>query len=385
MIINTNPSKNMTSDYLKNRRNKLLFTPGPLTTLSSVKEAAFYDLGSRDRDFIDIIRAVRTRLLNLAHASDEFDSIIIQGSGTYGIESVISSSIPGNGMLLNIINGAYGHRISKIARIHGIPLTELECDENQLPDPGEIESALRDNPGITHISVVHCETTTGILNPLTEIAEIAGRFNKALIVDAMSSFGAYEIDVAKLKISYLISSSNKCIEGIPGFSFVIASRMELEKCRENSRTLSLDLYDQWCGLNGNGQFRFTPPVQVILAFNQALDELEAEGGIRARGIRYRDNNELLVKGMSRIGFRLYLPEQLRSYIITSFLYPEHKSFSFNNFYERLSEKGFVIYPGKLSTMDCFRIGNIGQLHQIDMHMLLDAIQEVLFEMKINIK
>jgi 2-aminoethylphosphonate-pyruvate transaminase len=373
-----------TSD-LQIKKDKLLFTPGPLTTTASVKEAALADLGSRDSIFLEVVRNIRQRLLDLAHsASPEYEAIIMQGSGTFGIESVISSAVPAEGMLLNIINGAYGRRISQMAKIHSIPLIELIFEENQLPDLQEIESQLKDNPLITHVSVVHCETTTGIINPISEIGKIVSAQNKVFIVDAMSSFGAYDIDLKSCNISFLISSSNKCIEGIPGFSFILASRTELEKCKSHARTLSLDLYDQWSGLNLNGQFRFTPPVQVMLSFNEALNELAIEGGIKARAKRYYENNSLLISGMRNLGFKTYLPTEIRGHIITSFHYPTHPNFSFDTFYGILSDKGFVIYPGKLSKVDCFRIGNIGQLFFIDIHMLIDAIEETLFEMKIKL-
>jgi 2-aminoethylphosphonate-pyruvate transaminase len=375
----------MTVTELNKTRDKLLFTPGPLTTTTAVKEAALSDLGSRDPAFTSIVQRIRQRLLALAHVeSPEYEAVIIQGSGTFGIESVISSAIPANGMLLNIINGAYGRRISQIARVHSVPLIELNYEENQLPDLQEIETLIQNNSQITHISIIHCETTTGLFNPIEDIVEITVRYNKAIIIDAMSSFGAYNIDLRKLQVSFLISSSNKCIEGIPGCSFILARRTDLEKCKNQARTLSLDLYDQWSGLKANGQFRFTPPVQVLLSLNEALDELEKEGGIRARANRYRENNSLLVSGVSKLGFKLYLPDEMRGYIITSFLYPGHPNFSFETFYSRLSEKGFVIYPGKLSKADCFRIGNIGQLFFIDIHMIIDAIEETLHEMKIKL-
>jgi len=363
---------------------KLLFTPGPLTTSESIKEASLADLGSRDSVFIDLVAEIRQKLLKLAHVqSPEYEAVIIQGSGTFGVESVISSAIPGSGKLLNIINGAYGRRISQMARIHNIHLIEAEYSENQLPDLNEIESLLTEHPEISHISIVHGETTTGLLNPLNAIADLASRFNKVLIVDAMSTFGAYEIYQKSLNISFLIASSNKCIESIPGFSFILAARPELEKCKQNARTLALDIYDQWEGLNNTGQFRFTPPVQSLLAFHEALHELDREGGIMARGQRYEENNHILVKGMRKLGFRLYLNDDIRSYIITSFHYPEDIGFSFDSFYSKLNEKGFVIYPGKLSKVDCFRIGNIGNLFPSDMHNLIRAIGEVTEEMNIK--
>jgi len=365
-------------------QHKLLFTPGPLTTSMEVKKAALTDLGSRDSSFISYVQEIRSKLLDLAHvASPEYEAIIIQGSGTFGIEATISSAIPSNGLLLNIINGAYGHRISQIARIHSIPLLELIYDENCLPDLHEIESVLENHPEITHIAIVHGETTTGLLNPIAEIGEIATNFNKSLIVDAMSTFGAYEVDVKKLNISYIVSSSNKCIEGIPGFSFVIAKSAELIKCKGQARTLSLDLYAQWLGLDLNGQFRFTPPVQALLAFHTALLELEKEGGVRARGGRYAINNAVLTEGMKTMGFKQYLPDKIRSYIITSFLYPAGPNFTFEEFYKTLNDKNCVIYPGKLSKVDCFRIGNIGQLYPEDIKTLLLAIKETISELNIS--
>jgi 2-aminoethylphosphonate-pyruvate transaminase len=306
----------------------------------------------------------------------------MQGSGTFGIEATISSAVPKIGMLLNIINGAYGRRISQIARIHSIPLLELIYEENETPDLLEIESTLMKNPLITHVSVIHGETTTGLLNPIAEIGYIVSSYGKAYIVDAMSTFGAYDINMKALNISYLISSSNKCIEGIPGFSYVLAQRSELEKCKFQSRSLSLDLYDQWSGLNTNGQFRFTPPVQALLAFREALNLLEKEGGVHGRAERYSVNNALLTGEMKELGFELYLPAQLRSYIITSFLYPSHPDFSFETLYSKLNEQGFVIYPGKLSKMDCFRIGNIGQLYPADIQNLVDSIESVMHEMNV---
>jgi 2-aminoethylphosphonate-pyruvate transaminase len=372
------------SDSKKNEE-KLLFTPGPLTTSYTVKEAALRDLGSRDSAFIRYIAEIRKKLVKLAHADlPEYEAVIIQGSGTFGIESVISSSLPDKGVLLNIVNGAYGRRISHIARIHSIPLFELVYDEDQIPDIKEIEQTILNNPEITHIALVHGETTTGLINPLDTTGEIASRHNKVFIVDAMSTFGAYDIDIKSCGISFLISSSNKCIEGIPGFSFVIAKSSELEKCKNQARTLSLDLYSQWNGFKSDGQFRFTPPVQAILAFHEALYELEEEGGILARSNRYIENNRVLTDEMQKIGFRLYLSEKTRGYIITSFLYPDN-NFNFNEFYSRLNEKGFVIYPGKLSKTDCFRIGNIGQLFPDDIRNLTEAIKTVIMEMNIILK
>lgn len=364
--------------------DKLLFTPGPLTTSSTVKEAMLRDLGSRDYEFIEKVNFIRNELLILAGVSrhDGYESIIMQGSGTFGIESVISSIIPAAGNLLVIINGAYGERISKIAEIHKIKQTRLVFAEYELPDVTGIEEILSSNPYITHVAVVHCETTTGIVNPVEAIGLLCQYYGKTYIVDAMSSFGAYPLDMAGCSIDFLISSSNKCIEGVPGFSFVIANRTKLEEAEGKARSLVLDLHAQWKGLETDGQFRFTPPTHVILAFEQALRELEIEGGIAGRAFRYQENYKKLVNGMRELGFKEYLEPEKQGYIITSFLYPQHSNFDFKAFYRKLSDRGFVIYPGKLSHADCFRIGNIGKIYGDDIDLLLHHVKETLLEMEV---
>jgi len=364
----------------KNNRNpddKLLFTPGPLTTTQTVKEQMLSDLGSRDSTFINIIADIRTRLLRLGNVSKKlgYETVIIQGSGTYGIEAVISSALPEGGHLLLIINGAYGERMLKIANIHGIKTSIIRYPENQIPIKNEIESALQRDPSITHLATVHCETTTGIINDVNAIGKIASKHNKTYIVDAMSSFGGIPLDIRETGIDFLISSSNKCIEGVPGFSFVIVKKSKLKQTRNNARTLTLDLYDQWDVLERTGQFRFTPPVQVIKAFLQALIELDNEGGISARAERYRKNFTILSQGMSELGFEMYLSPEHAGYIITSFRYPRASWFDFNDFYKYLSDRDLVIYPGKLTKDYCFRIGNIGQLYPQDIKKLLKEIQK----------
>lgn len=366
-------------------KDKALFTPGPLTTSRTVKQAMLCDLGSRDIEFIQMVRDIRENLVELAMAStDRYTAVIMQGSGTFGIESVISSVVPENGKLLILVNGAYGERMAQMARIHKIPLVIQACPEDQTPDLLGLEETLIDNTDITHVAVVHCETTTGIMNPIGEIGRIVRKYERSYIVDAMSSFGAYPIPVEEFGIDYLISSSNKCIEGVPGFSFIIAAQEALNTCKGNARTLAMDLFAQWEGLEKNGQFRFTPPVQVLRAFRQALVELEVEGGVDGRAKRYRRNYDLTLTAMEEMGFIPYLTPENRGYTITSFRYPEHSSFSFEEFYKRLSDKGCVIYPGKLSHADCFRIGHIGRLDQADVFLLISAIRETLIEMQIDL-
>jgi len=367
-------------------KDKALFTPGPLTTSRTVKQAMLCDLGSRDTEFIQMVREIRAQLIKLAMTSEDFyTSVLMQGSGTFGIESVISSAIPTNGKLLILVNGAYGERMTHMAKIHNIEMLIQACPENQTPDLRLLENTLIANPDISHVAVVHCETTTGIINPIGEIGRLVNTYKRVYIVDAMSSFGAYPIPVEDFKIDFLISSSNKCIEGVPGFSFIIARIEALKACKGNARTLAMDLFSQWEGLEKSGQFRFTPPVQVIRAFRQALVELEDEGGVYGRAERYRQNYVLTLLHLTKLGFIPYLPPENRGYTITSFRYPDYPKFNFEEFYQRLSNKGCVIYPGKLSHADCFRIGHIGRLDQSDVFLLISAIRETLSDMEITLE
>ncbi len=365
-------------------KSKLLFTPGPLTTSDTVKGAMLRDLGSLDSEFLAAVRNVRMRLLALGpYPVEEYECILMQGSGTYVVESVISSAIPRDGKLLVLVNGAYGRRIAQMARVHGIALDVLEVEENQKFTAELVAGYLASAEGITHVAVVHCETTSGMLNQVEEIGSVVHAIGASYIVDAMSSFGAVPIDMAGAHIDFLISSANKCIEGVPGFGFILASRRALNATKGNARTLSLDIYDQWAGMEADGHFRFTPPIQTILAFEQALNELDEEGGVRARGQRYRQNHATLCRGMRSLGFEIYLADEDQSFIITSFRYPTHPAFDFAEFYERLWKLGFAIYPGKLSHEACFRIGTIGRITVADIEGLLAAIYQVLQELGVS--
>ena len=360
--------------------SKLLFTPGPLTTSDTVKGAMLRDLGSLDSDFLAVVRSIRTRLLGLGpYSPEEYECILMQGSGTYTVESVISSAVPRNGKLLVLVNGAYGRRIAQMARVYGIHHDVLEVAENVKFIPRIAAEYLTTASAYTHVAVVHCETTSGILNQVEEIGQVVHGTGASYIVDAMSSFGAVPIDMAGAHIDFLISSANKCIEGVPGFGFILAGRRALHACKGNARTLSLDIHDQWAGMEADGHFRFTPPIQTILAFEQALNELDEEGGVRARGERYRKNHEALCRGMKAIGFEIYLAEEDQSFIITSFRYSTNPAFHFASFYERLWKLGYAIYPGKLSHESCFRIGSIGRITTAEIEALLAAIQRVLGE------
>ena len=358
--------------------DKLLFTPGPLTTSASVKAAMLHDAGSRDAEFLGIVRSIRERLLAIGGAaSGPFECVLIQGSGTFAIESVMSSAISRDARLLVLINGAYGRRIAQMARVHGIETEVLETAENRKVSAAAVAERLAGTPLITHVAVVHCETTTGIVNPVDAIGAEVARAGAVYIVDAMSSFGAIPISLEATHADFLISSANKCIEGVPGFAFVLARRSSLQAAQGQARTLSLDLYAQWAGLESDGQFRFTPPTHALLAFHQALLELEAEGGVAGRAERYRRNHEVLARGMAELGFEPYLSPEDQSYIITTYRYPADPAFCFEQLYRQLSELGCVIYPGKLGQDACFRIGTIGRLQPGDVERLLAAIHTVL--------
>ena len=365
---------------------KLLFTPGPLNTSETVKQAMLRDVGSRDKDFIQLVRDIRRHLLELGGVSQTkgYEAVLVQGSGTFGIESVLSSVIPRNGRILILVNGAYGERMVKIAGRYGIASEVFRWPENEAIAPDEIRGRLVAEPSITHVAAVHCETTTGILNPIDAIGAVVRKADRIFIVDAMSSFGGIPLDVEGAEIDFLISSANKCIQGIPGFSFIIARRKSLEASKGLARTLSLDLFEQWHGLEQDGQFRFTPPTHALLAFAEALDELDREGGVAGRNRRYAANQKLLAAGMKELGFIPYLSPTVQSPVITAFFYPAHPNFQFEEFYSRLSDLGMVIYPGKLTKVECFRLGNIGDLFEPDIRTLLEAVEKVLKAMNIPV-
>jgi 2-aminoethylphosphonate-pyruvate transaminase len=364
-------------------KDKLLLTPGPLTTSRTVKQAMLRDLGSRDTEFIGIVRDIRHRLLALAGVDEKTHAAIpMQGSGTFGLEAVVTSTIPRGGKLLVAVNGAYGRRLAQMARTAGIETVTLDYPEDTPVNPGDIVKRLREDRAVTHVSACHCETTSGIMNPIREIGAAVAEAGRVFFVDAMSSFGAVPVDLAACGVDYLVSSANKCVEGVPGFSFVLARLERLLETEGSARNLSLDLLAQYRGLEANGQFRFTPPTHVLLAFHQALLELEEEGGVQGRAARYLANHGLLTAGMRAMGFREYLKPEHQGYIITSFNCPKDPNFSFEEFYRRLNENNYVIYPGKVGNADCFRIGNIGRIFPPDIRDLLAAVRRVLEEMKI---
>lgn len=344
----------------------LLLTPGPLSTTATVRAAMLQDSCTWDADYNQgVVEPIRRELVRLATGPEyqsDYSAVLLQGSGSYVVESVLGSAIGVDECLLIINNGAYGARMGEMARCLGLRHHQLDCGETTRPEPAAIEAMLACHPEITHLAMVHCETTTGMLNPLDEVAALCQRRGIRLIVDAMSSFGGIPIDMGRLGIEFLISSANKCIQGVPGFGFVIARRAALAACAGRARSVSLDLHAQWQTMEQQGgKWRFTSPTHTVLAFAQALRELDEEGGIEARHQRYSENQRTLVAGMAALGFAPLLPEQWQSPIITAFYSPAHPDYRFADFYQRLKAQGFVIYPGKVSQADCFRIGNIGDV------------------------
>ncbi len=360
-----------------------LLTPGPLTTSPEVKRAMLHDYGSRDTHFIAVNRQVRERLVEIVNGGDSHVCVPLQGSGTFVVEAMMGNFVPPDGKVLVLINGAYGKRIARICEYYDRATAILETPEDTPVDHRALDAALAADRDIGHVAVVHCETTSGILNPLEAVAEITARHGRRLLIDAMSAFGAMPLDARAVPFDAVVASSNKCLEGVPGMGFCIARREALEAAKGNSPSLSLDLHDQWMSMESNGQWRFTPPTHCIVAFDRALQEFQEEGGVAGRGRRYRENCRILVEGMRALGFRTLLPDELQAPIIVTFHKPADPRFDFEAFYDRLRRRGYVIYPGKLTVADSFRIGCIGRMAAEQMQGALAAIRETLDEMGVT--
>lgn len=359
-------------------KNYKLLTPGPLTTTETVKKEMMFDHCTWDDDYKQITQEIRRKLLKLAQVKEEdYTAVLMQGSGTFGVESVLTSVIGPEEVLLIAANGSYGERMADIAEHAGIRYHIYREDCHRQPDAQKIAGYLEKYPEITHVSMVHSETTSGILNDLESVAKVVKETGRTLIIDAMSSFGGIPIPVQKLGIDFIISSANKCIQGVPGFSFIIADRRKLMESRGKAKSLSLDLYDQWETMEKDGKWRFTSPTHVVLAFAQALRELEEEGGIPAREKRYRENNKLLIRRMKEVGIQSYLDPAVQGPIITTFRYPASRKFSFAQMYQYIKERGYAIYPGKVMDEDTFRIGNIGEIYEEDINRVCDIMKEFL--------
>lgn len=359
-------------------KNYKLLTPGPLTTTDTVKQEMLFDHCTWDDDYKAITQEIRHKLLTLAHVSEEdYTVVLMQGSGTFGVESVLTSIIGKTDKLLIAANGAYGERMELIAQHAGLNYSIYKEDYDKVPDCETIETILDTDPEITHVAMIHSETTSGILNDIESVGKVVKAHGCTFIVDAMSSFGGVDIPVKDWGIDFIISSANKCIQGVPGFSFIIAQREKLIQSKGIARSLSLDLYDQWETMEKDGKWRYTSPTHVVLAFAQALKEMEAEGGIEARSKRYYENNHILVERMREMGIHPYIPAKNQGPIITTFFYPENSKFEFQEMYQYIKERGYAIYPGKITKADTFRIGTIGEIYPEDIERVCQIIKEFL--------
>lgn len=360
-----------------------LLTPGPLTTSPTVKQAMLHDYGSRDTTFIDINAHILERLVAIVDGEGSHVCVPLQGSGTFVVEAMIGNFVPADGKLLILVNGAYGHRIAKMCDYYRRDYLIQESAEDVPVDTDELDQTLANDPGISHVAMIYCETTSGILNPILQISQIVARHARGLLIDAMSAFGALPLSVKEIEFDAVVASSNKCLEGSPGMGYCIARRSAIEKAKGNSPSLSLDLYDQWQAMIKNKQWRFTPPTHVLLALDQALKEFEEEGGVEGRGGRYRQNADLMISGMRKMGFKTLLTDDLQAPIIITFHMPANPEFDFSAFYDGLREQGYVIYPGKLTVANSFRMGCIGRINLEQMQGALDAVAKILTKFGID--
>jgi len=364
-------------------RDPILLTPGPLTTALPTRMAMLRDWGSWDSQFNAITAVVRERLLDVVAAHATHTCVPMQGSGTFSVEAAVNTLVPRDGHMLVLVNGAYGQRLAKLARMMGRRVSVFETAEDVPTTAADVDRLLTSDASVTHVGLIHCETSTGILNPLREIAEVVARHAKSLIVDAMSSFGAIAIDAPTMPFDALIAASGKCIEGPPGMAFVIARRAVLERCAGNSTSLSLDLHDQWQYMEKTTQWRYTPPTHVVAAFAAALEAFVADGGQPARLARYTRNCETLVRGMAELGFRPFLDPSIQAPIIVTFHAPADPRYTFRAFYDGVRDKGFILYPGKLTQVETFRVGCIGAIDHDEMRHAVHAVRDTLAELSIE--
>lgn len=361
-----------------------LLTPGPLTTAKEVKQAMLKDWGSWDSEFRSMTAHIRSELLNmLEDTKNEYECVPMQGSGTFVVEAMLGTLLPHDSKSLVLINGAYGKRIAETLRYIGREFTVIDKGDYLPPRGHEITDAIKNDPAISHVIAVHCETSSGILNPIEEISDATAAAGCKLLIDSMSGFGALPITPGSIKFDAMVSSANKCIEGVPGFGFVLAKRSALEQTAGRCHSMSLDLHDQWVQMEKSGQWRYTPPTHVVAAFVEALRLHKSNGGVQGRLQRYTNNRDVLVSGMRQLGFENLLKDRWLSPIIVTFFNPADKAFEFDRFYALMKHKGFIIYPGKLTTVDSFRIGCIGQMDGAIMSKVVKAASESLSEMGVS--
>lgn len=358
-------------------RDALLLTPGPLTTSMRTKQAMQRDYGSWDAAFNAVTAQVCAELLDIAHGVGSHVCVPLQGSGTFSVEAALGTLVPRNGTVMVPNNGAYCARIARILRTLGRECVELCFPENEPVVPALVAAALQQDASITHVALVHCETGAGILNPLQDIADVVRASGRKLIVDAMSSFGALDIDVQRMGIDAVVAASGKCLEGVPGMGFVIVHSDTLAATQGNCHSLALDLHDQWQYMQKTGQWRFTPPTHVVLALREAIAQYREEGGPGARLARYTANCRALVAGMEGIGLRPFLAAKDQAPIIVTFHAPHSPHYDFQAMYQAVRSQGFILYPGKLTQVETFRVGCIGAIDAIDIRKAVAAIGHAL--------
>lgn len=360
----------------------ILLTPGPLTTSQRTRQAMMVDWGSWDDRFNQLTASLCEKLLVIINAGDSHHCVPLQGSGTFAIEAAIGTLVPRDGKVLVLINGAYGKRLAKICEVLGRSFSTFETAEDEPITTADVDRLLQADASITHVALIHCETSTGILNPLAEIAHVIEQHGKRLIIDAMSSFGALPIDAQQVPFDALIAASGKCLEGVPGMGFVFARKEALANAAGNSHSLAMDLFDQHSYMAKTGQWRFTPPTHVVAALHEALLQYNEEGGLPARHQRYTNNCQVLLNDMAKLGLRSFLPAAIQAPIIVTFHAPKDPRYQFKKFYERVKAKGFILYPGKLTQVETFRVGCIGHVNQAEMHAAVAAVAEVLREIEV---
>jgi 2-aminoethylphosphonate-pyruvate transaminase len=368
---------------MKSHREAVLLTPGPLTTSLRTKLAMLRDWGSWDSDFIEVTSRVRRHLLDIIHGHDSHVVVPLQGSGTFSVEAAVTTVVPRDGHILVLDNGAYCKRAAKLSTLMGRRTTLAPFDEASAVSAAALDQQLQQDPSITHVVMIHCETGAGVLNPLTAIADTCKRHGKGLIVDAMSSFAALEIDARQVQFDALIAASGKCLEGVPGMGFVFIRRDILPACEGNSTSLAMDLYDQQVYMEKTGQWRFTPPTHVLVALDAAIQQFIEEGGQPARLARYQNNYRTLVDGMTRLGFKPFLDPAIQAPIIVTFHAPGDQRYDFKTFYNLTKERGFILYPGKLTQIDTFRVGCIGAIGSVDMEQAVHAVETAMQQMGIK--
>jgi 2-aminoethylphosphonate-pyruvate transaminase len=364
-------------------RSPILLTPGPLTTSDKTRAAMLRDWGSWDSDFNQITARIRQQVLRIVHGEASHECVPLQGSGTFSVEAAIGTIVPRDGHVLVPNNGAYCQRIARICKVLGRRVTTIDYREDQQVLAADVDRALAADPSITHVALVHCETGTGVLNPLHDIALVVEKHGRGLIVDAMSSFGAIDIDARKTPFEAVVAASGKCLEGVPGMGFVIARRSTLEKCEGNCHSLAMDLYDQWMYMGKTTQWRFTPPTHVVAALDEAITQYVEEGGLEARGGRYARNCKALIDGMAALGFRSYLDPAIQAPIIVTFHAPDDPKYDFKTFYQEVKKRGYILYPGKLTQVETFRVGCMGHFGEAGIPGAVAAVAETLEAMGVR--